>query len=49
MQDRIDAGQEVCITGHEECRTGGMQDRRYAGQEACRTGSMKDRRDPGHK
>ena len=33
--------------GEEECRRGGMQERRDAGEEACKRGGMQDKRDAG--
>ena len=40
MKVMRDAEQVGCTVGQEECRTGGMQDRRDVGQERCRSGGM---------
>ena len=45
VQDRRDAEQEICWTGQDGCRKGGMQDWRDAGLEGCMKGGMKKRRD----
>ena len=55
MQDRSDAGQDICWRGgmqemdavQQGCRTGRMQDGSDAVQDGCRTGGMQNRTDAG--